>query len=103
MASALRTAYAHIIKDPGVCGGKACIAGTRVRVMDIVELQREGRRPEEMLNMFAISLTLAQVYSALAFAYDHPDEIEADFASGAQVEADIERDRIEYLSRRRNQ
>ncbi len=26
----------HITKTPGVCGGKACVAGTRVRVMDIV-------------------------------------------------------------------
>lgn len=103
MATALRTAYAHVTKDSGVCGGRACIADTRVRVMDIVELQREGRKPEEMLDLFAIPLTLAQVYSALAYAYDHPDEIEADFAAGAQVEADIERDRTEYLSRPRSQ
>jgi len=26
----------HVTKTPGVCGGKACVAGTRVRVMDIV-------------------------------------------------------------------
>ncbi len=26
----------RITKTPGVCGGKACIAGHRIRVMDIV-------------------------------------------------------------------
>ena len=26
----------HITKTPGVCGGRACIAGHRIRVMDIV-------------------------------------------------------------------
>ena len=31
-----RAAYPHIEKTPGVCGGKACIDGTRIRVPDIV-------------------------------------------------------------------
>jgi len=26
----------RIAKTPGICGGKACIAGHRIRVMDIV-------------------------------------------------------------------
>lgn len=26
----------HITKTPGVCGGRACVAGHRIRVMDIV-------------------------------------------------------------------
>lgn len=28
----------HISKTPGVCGGRACIAGHRIRVMDIVAM-----------------------------------------------------------------
>jgi uncharacterized protein (DUF433 family) len=28
----------HITKTPGVCGGRACIAGSRIRVMDVVVL-----------------------------------------------------------------
>ena len=42
------TVYAHITKDSEVCGGKACIDGTRIRVMDIVALEREGYVPEKM-------------------------------------------------------
>ncbi len=26
----------HITKTPGVCGGKACIAGHRIRAMDVL-------------------------------------------------------------------
>ncbi len=65
------TVYAHITKDPEVCGGKACIDGTRIRVMDIVALEREGYVPEKMLNVFAVQLTLGQVHAALAYYYDH--------------------------------
>ena len=100
MTTAPKTVYTHITKDPHVCGGKACIDNTRIRVMDIVELQREGHRPEDMRNVFAIPLTLAQIYSALAYADENPEEIEADFAEGLEVEAQIERDRAEYLKRR---
>lgn len=99
MATAAKTVYSHITKDPRVCGGKACIDSTRIRVIDVVQLQREGKKPEEMKTIFPVPLTLAQVYSALAYADEHPGEIEADFAEGARVEAMIERDRAEYLKR----
>ena len=45
--------YAHITKDPEVCGGKACIDGTRIRVMDIVGLHQHGYTPEKMLNVYS--------------------------------------------------
>ena len=33
----------HITRTPGVCGGKACIAGHRIRVQDIYVLhERRG-------------------------------------------------------------
>ncbi len=53
------SAYPHIEKTPGVCGGKACISGIRVRVLDIVGLRWRGFEPEEMLRMYAVPLTLA--------------------------------------------
>lgn len=99
MATAAKAVYSHITKDARVCGGKACIDNTRIRVMDIVELQREGKQPEEMRNVFAVQLTLAQIYSALAYADENHAEIEADFAGDDDVEAEIERDRAEFLKR----
>ena len=77
--------YAHITKDPEVCGGKACIDGTRIRVMDIVGLHRHGYTPEKMLNVYSAPLTLAQVYAALTYYYDHPEELEASFQEDQEV------------------
>jgi uncharacterized protein (DUF433 family) len=99
MATTTSMFYAHITKDPDVCGGKACIDGTRIRVMDIVALESEGYAPEKMLNVFAVPLTLGQVHAALAYYYDHKDEIEASFAEQEQGEKESERKRAEFLKR----
>ncbi|HET7292848.1 MAG TPA: DUF433 domain-containing protein [Vicinamibacteria bacterium] len=94
------TVYSHITKDPEVCGSKACIDRTRLRVLDIVGLHRQGLKAEEMLHAYASPLTLAQVYAALSYAYDHPDEIEAEIRAGREAADQIEREREEYLKRR---
>ena len=99
MATTTSTVYAHITKDPEVCGGKACIDGTRIRVMDIVALETESYAPEKMLNVFAVPLTLGQVHAALAYYYDHKDEIEASFAEQERGEKESERKRAEFLKR----
>ena len=99
MATIAKVVFSHITKNPRVCGGKACIDNTRIRVMDIVQLKREGKQPEEMQNIFAAPLTLAQIYSALAYAEENPAEIAADFARDDEVEKQIERDRAEFLER----
>ncbi len=99
MATAAKTVYAHITQDPKVRGGKACIDRTRIAVVDIVQLQREGKRPEEMLNTFAAPLTLAQVHAALTYYYDHGEEIEASFLEEDEVEAFAYP--IEYIKPRR--
>jgi uncharacterized protein (DUF433 family) len=69
----------YITKTPGVCGGKACIAGHRIRVMDVViQYERRGLSPEEIVYQYP-SITLADVHAALAYYFDHRAEIEADF------------------------
>jgi len=101
MATAPATSYPHISKTPGVCGGKACIAGTRIRVMDIVVLHQQGVPPEQMLEHYSSRpLTLAEVHSALAYYYDHKDEIEASFEEDRKSEAEHDARKSEYLSRR---
>jgi uncharacterized protein (DUF433 family) len=59
MATPAKNVYAHITNNPKVLGGRACIDNTRIRVLDIVQLLREGKKPDEMLNVFAVPLTLA--------------------------------------------
>jgi uncharacterized protein (DUF433 family) len=97
MATAAKASYGHITHDPRVLRGRACIDDTRIRVLDIVQLLHEGRKPEEMLNTFAVPLTLAQVHAALAYYYDHPQEIEEAYRESEHWEAEYERDRAAYL------
>ncbi len=99
MVMAAKTVYPYITKDPEVCGGKACIDGTRIRVMDIVSLKRQGYDPERMLEAYP-SLSLAQIYAALSYSYEHADEIEASFDEDRAWEAEHERAKAEYLSRK---
>jgi len=65
----------HVTRTPGVCGGKPCVAGTRIRVQDVyVWHEHQGRSPDEIVSAFP-QLTLADVYAALAYFWDHRDEI----------------------------
>ncbi len=69
----------HITKTPGVCGGRACIAGQRIRVMDIVVWhENRGYSPDEVVDMFP-GITLADVYAALTYYFDNCQEIEGEF------------------------
>jgi uncharacterized protein (DUF433 family) len=79
-----QTEVQHISHTPGVCGGKACIAGHRIRVMDIVVLhEMRGYSPDEIVDMFP-GITLGDVHAALAYYFDHRIEIEADFGKDEQ-------------------
>jgi len=60
---------------PGICGGRARIAGTRVPVHRIARYYRMGYSPEEMLSMLN-SLSLAQIHGGLAHALANPEAIE---------------------------
>jgi uncharacterized protein (DUF433 family) len=99
MATAAKIVYCHVTKDPEVCGGKACIDGTRIRVMDIVSLQRRGQSPAEMREAYP-SLNLAQIHAALSYYYEHSDEIEASFEEDRTWESEHERARDAHLSRK---
>lgn len=77
----LKTSYPHITKQSGVCGGKACIKSTRIRVLDIVTATEHlALSPDEVCNQYP-ELTLAQVHSALAYYYDNRKEIQAEIES----------------------
>jgi uncharacterized protein (DUF433 family) len=66
---------AHITRTDGVCGGKPCIAGTRIRVLDIYVLHElQGKSVDEIIQEFP-QLTMADVYAALSYLWDHRDEV----------------------------
>lgn len=65
----------HIEITPGVCGGKPRIAGHRIKVEDIVIChERMGLSPDEIVSQY-LTITLADVYAALAYYHDHFEEI----------------------------
>jgi uncharacterized protein (DUF433 family) len=75
----------HIEKTPGVVGGKARIAGHRIRVMDIVVWhEKRAMSPDEIVAMFP-GITLADVYAALAYYFDNREEIDAEFREDAEA------------------
>lgn len=69
----------HIEITPGVCGGRPRIAGSRIRVQDIYAYHvHHGWSAGKLVEAFP-TLTLAQVHAALAYYYDHREEIERAF------------------------
>lgn len=90
---ATRTPYAHIVCTPGTMGGEPRIEGHRVRVRDVV-LARDldGLTPEEIAASVYPSLSLAQVYSALAYYEDHREEIDLAAEKEEQVVEAFRRD-----------
>ncbi len=65
----------HIEITPGVAGGKPRIVGHRITVQNIVIWHEWlGRRADEIAAEY--NLTLADIYAALAYYYDHQLEID---------------------------
>ena len=68
----------RIVKTPDLCGGRACIAGHRVRVADIVVWHEyRGYAPHEVVGFFP-GLSLSAFHAAMAYYFDNREEIEAD-------------------------
>ncbi len=70
----------HIEITQGVCGGKPRIAGHRIRVEDIaIWHERMGLSADEIVSQYP-TITLSDVYSALAYYHDHFQEIRQQIA-----------------------
>ena len=75
-----------IERTPGICGGRTRIAGTRVPVHRVAGYYRLGYSPEEILGALS-SLSLQQVYAALAHALANPEETDASLREEEQAAA----------------
>src|SRR5687768_12962458 len=65
-----------IESKPGVCGGKPCIAGRRVRVVDVATWYEQMKMT---IDEIAADFDLApqEIHAALAYYYEHRAEIDA--------------------------
>jgi uncharacterized protein (DUF433 family) len=76
MAMTTKTLNEHIVATPGVLGGRPRIAGRRIGVEHIVTWHEEmGQSAEYIAREYELSL--ADVYAALAYYYDHKEEMDA--------------------------
>lgn len=58
---------AHILVDPEICHGKACVAGTRVMVSVILDNLAAGLTPAELTEHYP-SVSLDAIYACIGYA-----------------------------------
>jgi len=86
----LKTLDRHIEITPGVMGGKPRIAGHRISVQDVVIWHNEmGYSVEKIAEDY--NLSLADVHAALAYYYDHKEEVDNSIVEGEKVVAEMKK------------
>ena len=69
-----------LVRSPDICGGRLRVEGTRITVNQMAVWYKEGSSPEEIADQYP-HLTLAQVYTALAYYHANREEVDADLAA----------------------
>jgi uncharacterized protein (DUF433 family) len=79
--------------NPKVRDGRPCIGGTTLRVTDVVMATIfHERTPGEIASDYEISL--AQVYAALAYYYEHKDELDTDIRQQIATSREVKYRRV---------
>ena len=74
----------RIVATPGVRGGKPRIAGHRITVSDIaIWHERMAMSPDEIVSEYP-TITLSDVHAALAYYFDHRDEVDREIREGQE-------------------
>ena len=82
------TEHPHIVHIPGVQNGDAIIREAVVTVHHIAILtHRFGQTPEQIAKEWNPHLSLAQIFDALSYYYDHKKEIDDIIAEEDHIEA----------------
>lgn len=81
MVGTLPVIREHIVATAETCGGKPRIAGSRIRVKDVVIWHiHQGMTPLEIVAKWP-HLTLAAIYAALAYYHDHREVLNAEITA----------------------
>jgi uncharacterized protein (DUF433 family) len=74
----------RIVRTPGVRGAKPRIAGHRITVADVaIWYERMGMSPDEIVSEYP-TITLSDVHAALAYYFDHRDEVDQEIQNGEE-------------------
>ena len=78
LAQSLKDNWKGISKTPGVCGGDACITGTRITVWLLVKLSSliKVQMMPKYSRVIILHLTAADLVNVWAYAQAYPEEIE---------------------------
>lgn len=76
--------HPYVVSQKDFCGGSPTIRGTKFPVRSVVNyVLHQGISPEELVSEFS-HLTLAQVYDALSYYYDHKEAIDRDILENSE-------------------
>jgi len=83
--AAQKLPYPYITSNPKIAQGSPIIDGTRITVRAIAGYYQLGMTVDEILATLS-HLSAAQVHSALAYYFDHQEEIDSDLSDSADQE-----------------
>lgn len=89
--------HPYIERKRSVCGGRPVIKGTRFPVSSVAIHYRRGLTAEDLLRDFP-HLTPTQVSGALAYYFDHQEEIDAEIEQIRLQERQMDQDASLRLS-----
>lgn len=92
----VKTEHPYIVRAEGVCGGDPIIEGTRIPVWAIVGWIQQGYSLNNVKEEIYPHLSLAQLYDAVSYYYDHQDEIEDQLKANNLSEEDLEERRKQW-------
>ena len=79
---------ALITTNPSIRGGRPCISGTGLRVIDVVMAHLfHQQRPDEIAAIFGVSL--AGVYAALAYYFEHKLTVDEDIRAQVAITREL--------------
>ena len=93
-----KTLNDHIVVTPGVRSGKPCIAGHRITVGDVVVWHEQLGIPAAQIAK-TYDLTMAEVYAALAYYFDHREAIDQSIADAKVFAERMKRESPDVLHR----
>ena len=86
MSTAIKElSYPYITSRQDIAGGAAIIEGTRTTIRAIAGYYQMGMSVDEILSTLS-HLSASQVHSALAYYFDHQQEIDSELAEYADDE-----------------
>ncbi|PSP69185.1 hypothetical protein BRD12_06910 [Halobacteriales archaeon SW_12_67_38] len=76
-----------VVKTPDVLGGEPRLDGHRVSVLQVADPVLGDHSPAAVADQ--LDVTLAEVHEALAYYYNHPDEMETVRGEYEELEDDL--------------